>query len=186
MPTPACDCAALAELRLSREAFTTRFKATKALAARLGSGIAHPDGEHSLHSCPSCGSHWQRAKALYFGTKPYFFCIPPVDQAAWLLSPFVDPDEVFAFVTSVDRFLDRTAFSLGSGACSHAGCTSTAIALSVHCLSHHVRALQAARLLARLPSGRWFGPYESLGPAAFERYLAEKQATLAAPQNTAV
>lgn len=181
-----CDCSTYSDLRLQRSDFAARLKATKGLSARLALTATHPDGEHSYHSCSTCGQSWQRARALHFGTKPYFFAVPTAAPAEWLLQRFVDPDEVFAFVLGIDRFLDHTRFSLSASACSHVGCACRAIAHSVHCLSHHVQALQSARLLPRLPDGRWFGPYEPLGPEAFTRYLAEKHDAISSATAPAV
>ena len=179
MPEAACSCRDYPDIRLSRAEVLGRAKAFKALASRLTLVAANPDREHRLFTCSPCGAFWQGARALHVGTKPYLFRVPSVCPSSWLETRFVDPDEILVFVAGLDRYLERNQFALAQVACAHTPCAALAIRHSVHCLLHHIEALQASHLLPQLPVGRWFGPYVPLGPDAFIRHVTALQSDLA-------
>jgi hypothetical protein len=170
-----CRCDTTRPLELTREAISQRAKQTRELKRVLAVLTDHPDREHQLRRCETCGQLWQRANAWNWGAKEYFFIVPPVETQAWLDLPFVDPDELLIWVSTIDGFVRKGDFRPGPRQCAEAACHHSAIQYSVLCIAHHIASLQAVHILPPTPRGRFYAPYDHLKPEKLNEYLAAQQ-----------
>ena len=170
-----CPCETAAPLELTRDAITRRAKLSRQLKRSLELLAEHSDREHQLWRCGSCGGLWQRALAWNWGDKEYFFTVPTIEAGDWREQPFVDPDELLIWASTMDRFIGQGNFQPTSRSCSEPGCMEAAIAFSSLCLPHHIANLQAVRAFPQTPRGRFFPPYERLTPEGLATHLAEAQ-----------
>jgi hypothetical protein len=163
-----CNCNSYKDLDTG-SAITKREKETKKILNGMDLLAEDATGEHNLYKCPGCGQFWQRSLAWMDGNKPYAFKVPTIEIETWKRLPYVQPDELFARVGSVEQYLERARFVEKAEICRREGCEEHAIQLSVLCAFHHMENIGFGN---RLPQNcTWFSPYEQVDYVLSNRYL---------------
>lgn len=153
-----CGCDEYGHLEFDRKTISKRIRQTPDIIGEFKLVTAVTSGAHTLYRCPKCGQLWQQSFAWSWGSRPYAFRVPRIGWREWLKRQYVHPSDILEFMWVMSEFLQQR-FTRSRRTCTNLDCSEKAIQLSVHCLKHHVQALQKAELLPPNPAGRWFGPY---------------------------
>jgi len=152
-----CICNKYSDI-LDYGALTKRFKDTKNIFSYLTLIAEHPEKEHRLYQCETCGQLWQRSLSWMDGNEQYIFKVPKINIGEWKEKPFVQPDDLFVRTGVVRQYLERAIFEEQNVICRHAGCTHYSIKLSVFCVIHH---MESIGIKLTLPDNNtWFPPFE--------------------------
>lgn len=155
-----CRCSEFGTIELYREDITERIKRTRTLRRTLDQIAHHPLEEHKLFRCGVCDQFWQISRAWGWGNFEYLFKVPAIKKDDWETQPFQQPDEIFAYLTSIFEYEQKNSFELTSRVCKRETCSESAIQYSVLCKIHHIEDLQDKGGLARKPTGRPLPDYD--------------------------
>jgi hypothetical protein len=155
-----CDCTKFGHLELYREEITERIKQSIFLKRSLEIIAKREDDASKLLKCPACEQFWQSSWAWNWGDKEYLFKVPEIEIVSWVAEPYVQPDELLIYSASMANYLKKSKFVERDMKCLSDGCSDPAVLYSVFCKKHHIASLQNAGALPKMPTGRWFAPYE--------------------------
>lgn len=160
-----CGCDSYDELPLTVEAITRRAKLFKEMRSRLkqiAQRMVQRWVEHyRLYRCESCGACWQ-ATLTTVGHEDafYLYRVPNLTNAEWLERPFLCPSTLLSSHRQMTQFR-RLPHPVSDARCSMPNCDERALAVSSHCLEHHIDNLGAIGVLPGRPIGRCFGRYRA-------------------------
>lgn len=154
-----CNCAEYPDLALEYGAIEDRIRSNKFILPNLTLLCEDSDCWHRLYACKHCGTTWQMSGSWSFGRKRYAFRVPEIDIKDWEVQPYVAPDTLFIYISSISDFLEENSWNEGNARCVVDSCASIAVKGLVMCKHHHIESLQRVSLICAPPKGRWFGPY---------------------------
>lgn len=152
-----CNCKKISDI-LDYASLKKRFKETKSILTGLDIVAGHPEKEHQLLRCGTCGQCWQRSLSWTDGNKSYVFKVVDIEVEEWERRPFVQPDELLVRSGVIRQYLERGVFEEQPGICKQAGCTNYRIKLSVFCIIHQMENVGVK--LTSKEGYTWFTPYE--------------------------
>lgn len=156
-----CDCAEYPDLALEYGAIVDRIRSNNFLLPNLNLLCGDSDCWHQLYACKHCGTKWQMSSSWSFGRKRYAFKVPEISINEWQVQPYVAPDVLFIYISTITDFLEENSWDDGNTRCVVDACTSIAVKGLAMCKQHHIASLQRVSLLCATPTGRWFGPYNA-------------------------